>query len=131
MVERVIEACVLPTDPAKACFTLPELRPYLPAGCTVTQQFTRNTCAILWLPNLAAGNMAAELAQVLAEAEDVGAAIRMIHLPMTGVDDYLDLIRATANSRQTTAPIWCCAQVRFGCPFTTQVQTDFVCGCDI
>lgn len=103
---------LLPADPAQACLTPEELAPYLPSNCVLEQHLEPWYDALLWLPNLAAGNMAAGLEELLTTLYGSPGSInlRMVHLPMTGVEVYSTLFWSFLRSDGSPL-IWCCTKV--------------------
>ncbi|SPO31712.1 uncharacterized protein UTRI_06582_B [Ustilago trichophora] len=83
-----------PADPSRCCLNIPFLLSTLPqpliASLDIQPCVTLQTTALFWLPNLIQGNTSSELRQILLNQ---GKNISFIQLPMTGVDDFIPLMK--------------------------------------
>lgn len=106
----MLNVAVLPAS--ESCLSrsalLSSLPPSLASSLHIQPSADSSTVALLWLPTLAAGNTSSALRSILA----VAPSFRLVQLPMTGVDDFLPLMRdLKASGREV---IWCCAKGCYG-----------------
>ncbi|GAC77058.1 rhodanese-related sulfurtransferase [Moesziomyces antarcticus T-34] len=106
----MVTVAFLPAAPERCCLDIDSLIATLPASIRVARHVDAATDALVWLPNIAQGNTAPEVARLLE-----GSNVKWVQLPMTGVDDYMPIIRATRGRIQ-----WSCAKPP---PDTTRVDT--------
>jgi hypothetical protein len=97
----MVTVAFLPAEPERCCLDIDSLIATLPASIRVARHVDAATDALVWLPNIAQGNTAPEVARLLE-----GSNVKWMQLPMTGVDDYMPIIRATRGRIQ-----WSCAKV--------------------
>ncbi|KAF6767287.1 D-isomer specific 2-hydroxyacid dehydrogenase, NAD-binding [Kalmanozyma brasiliensis GHG001] len=106
----MLKVAVLPSS--ENCLpvsTLISSLPYdLASSLHVQSSADSSTIALLWLPTLALGNTSSALRAVLSTAPN----IRFVQLPMTGVDDFLPLMRELRTSGREV--VWCCAKGCYG-----------------
>ncbi|KAI3485330.1 hypothetical protein L1887_51444 [Cichorium endivia] len=86
----MVTVAFLPAAPERCCLDIDSLIATLPASIRVARHVDAATDALVWLPNIAQGNTAPEVARLLE-----GSNVKWVQLPMTGVDDYMPIIRAT------------------------------------
>ncbi|SPO31452.1 uncharacterized protein UTRI_06582 [Ustilago trichophora] len=83
-----------PAEASRCCLDIPILLSTLPslvtASIDIQASVTPETTALFWLPNLAQGNTSSELRSILLNQ---GKSISFIQLPMTGVDDFIPLMK--------------------------------------
>ncbi|GAK67595.1 2-hydroxyacid dehydrogenase [Moesziomyces antarcticus] len=106
----MVTVAFLPAARERCCLDIDSLIRTLPASIRVTRHVDAATDALVWLPNIAQGNTAPEVAALLE-----GSNVKWVQLPMTGVDDYTPIIRATRGKIH-----WSCAKPP---PDTTRVDT--------
>ncbi len=97
----MVAVAFLPAARERCCLDIDSLIRTLPASIRITRHVDAATDALVWLPNIAQGNTAPEVAALLE-----GSNVKWVQLPMTGVDDYMPIIRATRGKIQ-----WSCAKV--------------------
>ncbi|CDU24652.1 uncharacterized protein SPSC_04485 [Sporisorium scitamineum] len=100
----MINVAILPADPSTTCLSirhfLATLSPALLTRLNIQPFPTSTTTALLWLPNIAQGNTAPLLRAHLVTCP----ALKLVQLPMTGVEDFLPLMGAFPQV------VWCCAK---------------------
>lgn len=102
----MLNIAFLPNDPARTCLDIPSLTSSLSSissPFTIHSELTSQVQALIWLPNITQGNTSSELSSLFSSPS--ASRVCFVQLPMTGVDDFIPLIRAT--SEKIT---WCCAK---------------------
>ncbi|CBQ71458.1 conserved hypothetical protein [Sporisorium reilianum SRZ2] len=100
----MVNLCIAPYDPSALCLSPSLLTTLLPARLlsrlTIDPHPTATTTALLWLPNIAQNDTSAQLRALLLSTPS----LKFIQLPMTGVEDFLPLMRERRDI------VWCSAR---------------------
>lgn len=107
---KMIQISVLPAPPAPTCIPFHHLLSSLPSSLlsrfNISSHPNPRTMGIIWLTTLSLGNTAPHLRSILEQAPNV----KFVQLPMTGVDEYLPLMRAM----EERGIVWCGAGGCYG-----------------
>lgn len=106
----MINLAIQPSDASATCLCVSSLLASLPttlrSELSIQACATPTTTALLWLPSARLGDTSSELRRILLECRS----IRFVQLPMTGVDEFVPLIRELRARRI----VWCCSKGCFG-----------------
>ncbi|CCF48759.1 hypothetical protein NDA11_001994 [Ustilago hordei] len=115
----MLNVAILPADPTRTCLSIrnltstllspsssPSSSPLSP-HLTIHASLTPSVTALIWLPNIKQANTSLELSTLL--SSPAGGSIKFIQMPMTGIDDFIALIRSTSQKITWSCAKGCCA----------------------
>ncbi|KAJ1032812.1 hypothetical protein NDA18_001536 [Ustilago nuda] len=115
----MLNVAILPADPTRTCLSIrnltssllspsssPSSSPLSP-HLTIHASLTPSVTTLIWLPNIKQANTSLELSTLL--SSPAGGSINFIQMPMTGIDDFIALIRSTSQKITWSCAKGCCA----------------------